>query len=186
MSEKIETAATELLTAAFDLHTEITAQHPRWNTWEPRLLTLGRSFLELQAARGVGGLALGMAQASRIVLDWKDRESSAALELLRLPYRRLTTAISRAVLLPDKDIAASAVRVGEAATGVMTAYGADNLYRQKAATAKRREADAAFQEAIGELAQTTRNRLQSPPAVLPRRRWWRIRRAPEDTRGVRH
>jgi hypothetical protein len=101
---------------------------------------------------------------------------TAAEDLFGGSYRRLTAAFSRALLLPDQEIVAAAAKLSEAATRVLVAYGADNLYQPKAAAARREAADIAFQEAFGELARVARGRLHPPP-VERRRRWWPVRRS---------
>ncbi|MEN3308930.1 MAG: hypothetical protein V7603_5132 [Micromonosporaceae bacterium] len=167
-NEKIETVTGELLTAVFDLRTALATHQPRWNAWEPRLMTVGLSFLEFAAGHSTGGFAHGVVQAGRVVRDWHNDSYAAALSLLGAPYSRLTAALSRAALLPNPEVVAAALQVGEAATAAMSAYGADALYRVKAATAERAAADVALEDAAGTLMRTVRDHLRPPTPAAGR------------------
>ncbi|MEU1249648.1 hypothetical protein [Micromonospora arida] len=173
--ERAEAVTTELVTAAAELQLALATDHPRWNSWQPRLLALGQSALEFFAGREAGGLAHGYARASRVVLDWHGQSAAAGAGLVRDPYVRLITAISRAALLAEKEVVQAAMQTSEAAAAVMSAYGQDNLYRPSAATAARTAAEAALQEAVAHLIATMRDHLHPVP---PRRvaRWRRPRR----------
>ncbi|MFG3423387.1 hypothetical protein [Micromonospora sp. NPDC048063] len=174
--EKIEAVTTELTRATFTLLSALATQQPRWNSWKPRLLTLGQACLELQAGRSTLGLAYGMTRASQVVLDWHERSMAAAEDLVGTPYRQFTDAVSQAVLLPDEDLVAAVLGLAEAAAAAAAAYGADNLYQAKTAAAGRQAADAALQEALAAVTRVARERLR-PPAPTPQRRWrWRWRR----------
>jgi hypothetical protein len=163
VDEKIESVIGELIAAAVDLQTALATQQPRWNAWQPRLLTLGQSILEFSAGRRTGGLAQGTAQAGRIVLDWNERSVTAAEASLRAPFARLTTAISRAAVLPNDEVARATLKLSDAAMTIVQAYATDNLYQPKKATAARQSADAALQGAITDLANVVRERLAHRP-----------------------
>lgn len=178
--DKAEAVTTELIVAATELHLALVAEQPRWNSWQPRLLTLGQSVLEFFAGREVSGYATGVARASSVAVDWNMRNLTAGATFLREPYVRLITAISRAALLPDKAVTAAAMRTSEAAVAVMTAYGADNLYRPRAAAAAREAATTALHEAIAHLVVTVQDHLH--PAQTPTSRWRRIVRRPQPGR----
>ncbi|MFD6265473.1 hypothetical protein ACFWFK_30605 [Micromonospora chalcea] len=179
-TERAEAVTTELVTAAAELQLALATEHPRWNSWQPRLLALGHSALEFFAGRDVDGLAQGCARASRVVLDWHGQSATAGAGLVRDPYLRLITAISRAALLAEEEVAQAAMQTSEAAAAVMSAYGQDNLYRPGAARAARTAAEAALQEAIAHLIATMRDHLSPvPPKPLPRwRRTLRLLRQP--------
>ncbi len=174
--DKAEAVTAELIVAATELHMALVAEQPRWNSWQPRLLTLGHSMLEFFAGREVSGYATGVARASSVALDWNMRNLAAGTTFLREPYVKLVTAISRAALLPDRAVTAAAMRTSEAAVAVMTAYGADNLYRPRAAAAAREAATTALHEAIAHLVVTVQDHLH--PAPAPTSRWQRILRRP--------
>ncbi|MET8306048.1 hypothetical protein [Micromonospora sp. NPDC005173] len=162
--ERAEAVTTELVTAAAELHLALVTDNPRWNSWQPRLLALGQSALEFFAGREAGGLAHGSARASRVVLDWHGQSAAAGAGLVRDPYLRLITAISRAALLAEKEVVQAAMQTSEAAAAVMSAYGQDNLYRPRAAKAARTAAEAALQEAMAHLIATMQNHLHPVPS----------------------
>ncbi|MGC4808632.1 hypothetical protein [Micromonospora sp. DT233] len=172
VDEKIEAVTTELTRATFTLLAALATQQPRWNSWKPRLLTLGQAYLELQAGRSTLGLAYGMTRASQVVLDWHERSMAAAEDLVGTPYRQFTDAVSQAVLLPDEDLVAAVLGLAEAAAAAAAAYGADSLYQAKMAAAGRRAADATLHEALAAVTRVARERLR-PPAPTPQRRWRR-------------
>ncbi|MCG5462892.1 hypothetical protein MED01_001005 [Micromonospora sp. MED01] len=170
--DRAEAATTELIVAATELHMALVAEQPRWNDWQPRLLTIGQSLLEFFAGREATGDATGVARAGSVAVDWKMRNLACGATFLREPYVRLTTAISRAALLPDADVVAAAMRTSEAAIAVMTAYGTDNLYRPRAAAAARATATTALHEAIADLITTVQRHLH-PADQPPTPRWRR-------------
>lgn len=174
--EKIEAITTELTRATFTLLSALATQQPRWNSWQPRLLTAGQAYLEYQAGRSTVGLAYGMTRAARVVLDWNERSMAAAEDLVGTPYRQFTDAVSRAVLLPDEDLVAAVLSLADAATTAVAAYGADNLYQPKTAAAARQTADDALQEALAAVTRVARERLRPPAPAPPRWRRWRTRR----------
>ncbi|MFJ6199125.1 hypothetical protein [Micromonospora sp. NPDC092111] len=170
--QQIETVTTELIDATFVLLTGLAARQPRWNSWQPRLMLLGRSLLEFQSGRHTKGYAHGVAHAGRLAFDWHEQMLASTELFTDTVFRQFTAACSRAVLLPDKDVVDAVAKLVEAAFGVVTAYGADNLYRRKAATTERAAAEAVLQEALGALTLAARTRLHppTPPASVP---WWR-------------
>ncbi|WP_433121949.1 hypothetical protein [Micromonospora sp. CA-246542] len=169
--DRAEAVTTELIVAATELHVVLVAEQPRWNDWQPRLITIGQSLLEFFAGRE----ATGVARAGSVAVDWNTRNLAAGATFLREPYVRLTTAISRAALLPDTDVVAAAMRTSEAAVAVMTAYGSDNLYRRRVAAAARTAATTALHEAIADLVTTVQQHLH-PTDTTPTPRWRRILR----------
>ncbi|MEU8258846.1 hypothetical protein AB0C06_31805 [Micromonospora inaquosa] len=114
--------------------------------------------------------------ASRVVEAFHERSKMAAETVLGVPVQRLTTAISRAVLLPDEAVTAAAAELGVVAMEAMGAYAEDSLYRPKAAAARRLAADTALEEAVGALTQAVRQR-RDQPLTPKRQRWWRRRRS---------
>lgn len=177
VNDKIEMVSGELIAAVFDLRMVMATQQPQWNSWQPRLMALGRAFVEFQAGQHSSGLAHGAVMASRVVEAFHERSKVAAETMLGVPVQRLTTAISRAVLLPDEAVTAAATELGVVAMEAMGAYAADSLYRPKAATARRLAADTALEEAVGALTQAVRQRRDQPPAPRRQRRWRRRRSA---------
>ncbi|MET8042566.1 hypothetical protein ABZU25_17120 [Micromonospora sp. NPDC005215] len=176
MNDKIEMVSGELIAAVFDLRMVMATQQPQWNSWPPRLMALGRAFVEYQAGRHSSGGAHGAAMASRVVEAFHERSKTAAETVLGVPVQRLTTAISRAVLLPDEAVTAAAAELGVVAMEAMGAYAEDSLYRPKAAAARRLAADTALEEAVGALTQAVRQR-RDQPLTPKRQRWWRRRRS---------
>jgi hypothetical protein len=172
VTDKIETVCAELLAAVFDLRLAMVTQHPQWNTWEPRLRTGLRAAVEFLAGRHSAGVAYGVLMASRAVDAFQERSTAAAQAMLGVPVQRFTTALSRAVLLPDKAVADAAGNLGIAAMAALSAYGADGLYRPKAAEAGRRAADDAVDQAAGAVTDAVRRRREPAP-----RRWWPRRRS---------
>ncbi|MFX0594016.1 hypothetical protein [Melissospora conviva] len=173
-AERAEAVTTELVAAAAEMHLALIVVQSRWNSWQPRFLTLGQSALEFLAARNAGGFAHGCAQAGRFVLDWHFQSATAGEGLVREPYVRLINAISRAALLAEKEVVQAAMRTAEAATAVMNAYGQDALYRPRMAKAARSAAETALQEAIANLITTMQTHL-APSSSKQGSKWHRTR-----------
>jgi hypothetical protein len=122
------------------------------------------------AAKQGRSLALGMARAGRIAVEANQRELLAA-EALRVPLQRVMAAAARAALLPDGDVRDAALRMGAAAAEDGKAYGQDNLWQRKQATAAREQADAALFAALRDLVDSASAHLH--PQEQQRRSWLR-------------
>ncbi|MFG3423187.1 hypothetical protein [Micromonospora sp. NPDC048063] len=165
---KIEEVTQELFEAVGALHLSLSTHQPAHNAWQPRLMMLGSALLEFMAAKDSDGFALGAARAGRIAVEANQRELLAA-ETLRAPLNRVLAAASRAALLPDGAVRAAALHLGEVAAESATAYGQDNLWQRKKATAAREEADAALFAALRGLIDAASAHLY--PQEQPRRLW---------------
>jgi hypothetical protein len=165
---KVEDLTRELFEAVSELHVGLITYQPIHNTWRPRLMVLGSAFLEFMAAKERGGLAQGAAQVGRVVIDVNQRELLAA-QALTVPLQRVMAAAARAALLPDGAVRDAAMRLSEAATEVGPAYGQDNLWQRKKATAARQQSDEALFAALRNLMDAVSAHLH--PQEQPRRAW---------------
>jgi hypothetical protein len=157
---KVEELARALFESVTAPHLALSTHLPQHNSWRPRLMTLGSAVLEYTAAKSSAGHPLGMAQVGRIVLAAQQREVLAA-EGLRVPLERVVAGAARAALLPGGDVREAALRLVQGAAESAQAYGQDNLWHPKSATAAREKADAELNAALDEL--TTAETL-SPPS----------------------
>lgn len=115
-----------------------------------------------------------MTPTTSIAAEAQQRDISAA-NALQAPLLKVLAAVSRAALLPDDDVRAAALRLGECAAAAATAYGRDNLWQRRSATAARKEADAAMLAALEDLITAASASLHPPALVRPPRWTWRRR-----------
>jgi hypothetical protein len=167
---QVETVTAELAAAVFDFRQALVVHNARWNALRPRLMRVGLSALELLAARATGAYQEGMVRAARVTLDWGDSETAAAAVLLGAPFGRVTAALARAALLPDRVVGDALEPLGDALSAVMTAYGDNAMHRKKSAAAARAKADAEMQRALGNVMAAARAYLHPTPRW---RRWAR-------------
>jgi hypothetical protein len=142
---------------------------PQWNSWQPKLMTIGAAFLEFAAARAVAGTEHGAVQVGRAVMNNQALEL-AATEGFRAPLERVVAATNRLAMLTDSPVRAAAFRLGEAAAGAGEAYGRDNLWHRKAAKDAREKADSELYAAIENLHAALGDSRQPAPRPV---RWWR-------------
>jgi hypothetical protein len=167
---KVETVTQELIDASGALHLALLTYQPLYNTWQPKLVTLGSSFLEFMAGKQIGGLAIGAARGARIVVDANQRELTAVQDLQPAMLRVMAAATRASLLLPPGPVRDAALRLSEVATEAGRAYGQDNLWRRKKADADRKKADADLYTALRELMDAANSQLHPEPAA--KRRWW--------------
>jgi len=165
---KVEEVVRELFEAVGELHLALSTYQPVHNTWQPRLMVLGSAFLEFMAGKENGGLAAGTARGAQIAVEANQRELLAA-QVLHVPIQRVMAAAARAALLPDGAVRDAALQLSEAATAAVQAYGMDNLWQRKKATAARQQADTALYAALRDLIDAANAHLH-PHAES--RRWW--------------
>jgi hypothetical protein len=138
---KVEELARELFESVTSLHLAVSTHLPQHNAWRPRLMTLGSAMLEYTAAKSSGGPPARHGPGRSIVLAAQQREILAA-EGLRVPLERVAAGAARAALLPGGDVRDAALRLVQAAAESAQAYGQDNLWHRKSATAAREKAGA--------------------------------------------
>jgi hypothetical protein len=169
---KIEAVTQELVEAAGELHLALLTYQPVHNTWQPRLMVLGSAFLEFMAGKQTGGVAIGTARSAQIAVEANQRELLAA-QALQLPMQRVMAAATRASLqLPAGPVRDAALRLSEVAAEAGQAYGLDNLWQRKKATAARAQADKALYAALRELIDAANTHLHP---TAEKRRWRPLR-----------
>jgi hypothetical protein len=179
---KIEEAALELFDAVSALHLLHRSYVPQWNSWTPKLMTIGSAFIEYTAGRAAIGHEHGMAQVSRAVMSSQAREL-VAIDGFRAPLERVLAATSRVALLTEPDVRAAALHLSETAAAAGETYGQDALWRRKAAAAARERADTELYTAIKDLHTVLGDWRQSAPRPA---RWWRRRLRLTWRRGAGH
>ncbi|GAB1646792.1 hypothetical protein [Krasilnikovia sp. MM14-A1259] len=165
---KIEEATRELFEAVSELHLTLNLYQPVHAALRPRLMLVGSVFLEFMAAKDSGGLAAGMAQVGRTVVEANQREL-VAVQTLTLPLQRVMAAAARASLLPVSAVRDAALRLGEVVGEAGQAYGADSLWQPRKAAAARERADAAMFAALRDLVDAANAHLH--PQASPRQSW---------------
>jgi hypothetical protein len=134
-------------------------------------MVLGSAFLEFMAGKQDGGTAIGTARGAQIAVEANQRELLAA-QALQLPMQRVMAAATRASLqLPAGPVRDAALRLSEAASEAGQAYGLDNLWQRKKATAARAQTDTALYAALRDLIDAANATLH--PDTEKRRRWTR-------------
>ncbi|GAB3946877.1 hypothetical protein [Micromonospora vulcania] len=173
--KQTEAVTVELFAAVDDLQRALQLIEPRWTSRRSRSLVFGMAVFELLIGRATGEVGPAALRAVRGAADWDDRAGHAVAGELSAPAARVATALSRAMLLSDQDIVNAAVTVGERLPALAAAYSDNQLFRSRKKQAEflaaRERADAAVQEALGDLMTVARQRLHGSPP----RRWQRTR-----------
>jgi hypothetical protein len=154
---------------------------PQWNSWQPKLMTIGAIFLEFAAGRAAVGTEHGAVQVGRAVMNNQAVEL-AAVECFRAPLERVVAATNRLAMLADSPVRAAAFRLGEAASAAGEAYGKDALWHRKAAKDAREKADSELYAAIENLHAALGEWRKPVPRSA---RWWRRPAAGDGRRRVR-
>lgn len=169
-----EEMARELLDAVAVLQVALRESVPRWNSWLPKLATLGLMGLELNADRSAGRIAYGMAHVGRIAVDHQQREL-VEVDRFRVPLERVMAASTRVALLEKGELREAGLRLSAAASAAVQAYEGNALWRPTAVEARRARADGDVLEAVTELlrAVDTHRQAVQPQRPVKRVRWWR-------------
>lgn len=169
--EEIKKVTSELVDAAINLQKDTMAHVARWGTWRAKLtmgLVAGSEFLTSEK------LLEGFRRGARVAAEWDERREDAAGRLLSVPYERFSAALSRAMLVSDRDVAAAVGRLGEAAFAAAKANAAqDPLWPRRSTKLAQERAGQELSDAVNHLVSTVRRKLHPAPPRRRAGRWLR-------------